>query len=58
MTGRMEYAVFRAADGEDAMPVEGFRYSTREAARRTIDGGYLQPQFWEVRGREVGEWKR
>lgn len=58
MTGRMEFAVFRASDGEDATPVEGFRYSTMEAAQRTIDSGYLQPQFWEVRGRKVGEWTK
>lgn len=54
--GEMEWAVFRASDGEDGTPVEGFRYPSREAAQKSINSGYTQPQFWEPRGRVVGKW--
>jgi hypothetical protein len=54
--GEMEWAVFRASDGEDGTPVEGFRYPSREAAQKSINSGYTQPQFWEPRWRVVGKW--
>lgn len=33
-------------------------YRSREAAQKYIDTGYTQPEYWEVRGRPVGEWAK
>jgi len=54
----MEWAVFRASDGPDGTPVENYRYKSREAVLAVINAGYTQPEYWEPRGREVGEWTK
>lgn len=54
----MEYAIFRRSDGENGVPVENLRYTTRAGAQEWLDLGYSNPEFWEVRGRAVGEWAK
>jgi hypothetical protein len=53
---RMEWGIFRKGDADDQTPAENLTYSTRDAAERTRKRSYLQPQAWEVRGREIGPW--
>ena len=58
MLAGVEWGVFRASDAEEGTPIENLRYRSREAAQRSIDEGYVQPEFWEVRRRVVGEWSK
>jgi hypothetical protein len=52
----MEWGIFRKGD-PTATPAENLRYPTRYAAEKTIKRSYRrQPEFWEVRGREIGPW--
>ena len=48
-----EWGIFRASDPLTASPVGNILYATRAAARRQINNGYVEPLYWEVRGREV-----
>lgn len=58
MLAGVEWAIFRASDGQDGTPMESLRYTSREAAQKWINDGFRQPEFWEVRGRAVGTWQK
>lgn len=51
----MEWALFRKGD-PTATPAENLTYPTRFAAEKIRKRSYLQPELWEVRGREIGPW--
>jgi hypothetical protein len=53
-----EWGIFRKTDPSNAIPIENRTFETQEEAQKVLLNSYNNAQYWEVRGRAVGPWKK